>query len=101
MRAFQRNEESREDCDAIKKQKENLVKKNYIKKLAEYNIKFDVCKSETPVDNAMVKEEKQTKDGCDDIERNENEAAAIDKMFHYEINLLNLDQEHLGIPDRS
>ena len=49
----------------------------------------------------MVKEEKQTKDGCDDIERNENEAAAIDKMFHYEINLLNLDQEHLGIPDRS
>ena len=47
----------------------------------------------------MVKEEKQTKDGCDAIERNENEPAAIDKTFHYEINLLILDQEHLGIPD--
>ena len=33
------------------------------------NIKFDVCKSEAPVDNAMVKEEKQTKDECDDIKR--------------------------------
>ena len=91
MRHFQRNEESREDCNAIKKEKENLVKKNYIKKLAEYNINFDVCKSEAPVDNAMVKEEKQTKDGCDAIERNENKPAAIDKMFHYEINLLILD----------
>ena len=39
----------------------------------------------------MVKEEKQTKDGCDAIERNENKPAAIDKMFHYEINLLILD----------
>ena len=46
---FREMEESREDCVAIKKEKGNLVQKNDIQKLAEYNIKFEAAQTSNAV----------------------------------------------------